>query len=166
MKKVFLIRHSKASRELELINDLDRPLIERGYRDAVSMSAVLKSEMEMPDLILTSQSVRTWSTALIFARTFNYEASKIKVDARIYEASSKELLSVVNRIHEDFSTVLLFGHNPGLQRFISYLTGTDNGHFATSAIAGIQFNNLSWDEISQNTGELYFLKEPKSNVYL
>ncbi|HNR20024.1 MAG TPA: histidine phosphatase family protein [Bacteroidia bacterium] len=166
MKKLFLIRHSKSSRELELINDLDRPLTERGYRDAVSMSAVLKSELEMPDLILTSQSVRTWSTALIFARTFNYESSKIKVDTRIYEASTKELLSIINRIHEDFSNVLLFGHNPGLQKFISYLCGVDNGHFSTSAIAGVQFNNLSWDEISQSTGELFFLKEPKSNVYL
>lgn len=166
MKKLFLIRHSKASREFELINDLDRPLTERGCRDAVSMSAVLKSEIELPDLILTSQSVRTWSTALIFSRTFNYESSKIIVDPRIYEASVKELLTVVNRIHEDFANILLFGHNPGLQRFICYLSGADSGHFPTSAIAGLQFNNLSWEEVSQNTGELFFLKEPKSNVYL
>lgn len=166
MKKLFLIRHSKASRELSLINDLDRPLTERGYRDAVSMSAVLKTETETVDLFLTSQSVRTWSTALIFSRTFNYEPAKIKVDARLYEASTKELLTVVNKVHDDLNTVFLFGHNPGLHRFLLYLTGKDEGHFATSAIAGISFNGLSWEEVSKDTGNLFLMKEPRANVYL
>jgi phosphohistidine phosphatase len=166
MKKIYLIRHSKASREFSLINDMDRPLTERGYRDAVSMSAVLKSEIQRVDLFLTSPSVRTWSTALIFARTFGFENNKIKVDSRIYEASTKELLAVVNRIHDEYDSVFLFGHNPGLERFLLYLTGKSDGHLTTSAIAGITFNTSSWAEVSKDTGNLIFLKEPKINVYL
>ena len=145
---------------------MDRPLTERGYRDAVSMSAVLKSETQNVDLLLTSPSVRTWSTALIFARTFDFENNKIKVDGRIYEASTKELLTVVNRINDEYDSVFLFGHNPGLERFLVYLTGKSEGHLNTSAIAGITFNTSSWEEVSKDSGNLLFLKEPKVNVYL
>lgn len=160
MKTLFLIRHCKATTRYSLIHDIDRPLNERGYRDSVSMSALLKKVCPQPDLFMSSPSVRTFSTALSFARTFNFDISKIVFESRIYEAHTRDLLVVVNRIADSNTKVFLFGHNPGLERFIAFLTGSDPGHFATSSFAQINFNLDSWKLVSENSGTLAVIKSP------
>lgn len=164
MRTLFLIRHSKATTKYSLIHDIDRPLNERGYRDSVSMSALLKKATGTPDIFISSPSVRTYATALSFARTFGYDISKIHLENRIYEGHTKDLLHVVNnKIDDSCKNVFLFGHNPGLERFIAFLTGSDPGHFATSSFAQINFNLDSWKLVSENSGNLAVIKSPVVN---
>ncbi len=165
-KTLFLIRHSKSTRELPLISDMDRPLTEKGYRDAVAMSGVLSEHCKNPDLILSSPSVRTFSTALIFARTLKYSINQIALENRIYEAGSRDLLAVLNKMDDSHNTILLFCHNPGATRFLSLLTGDESRHFSTSAFAAIKFDSNSWKSISAGTGKLLMHKQPRESSFI
>lgn len=165
-KTLYLIRHSKSTREITLISDIDRPLTERGYRDAVAMSGVFTEYCKKPDLILSSPSVRTFSTALIFARALKYPINDITLENRVYEAGSRDLLSVINKIEDKHNTILLFCHNPGITRFLSLLTGDESKHFSTSAFAEIDFALDSWKLISQGTGTLKMIKQPRETSFI
>jgi phosphohistidine phosphatase len=68
MKKLFLVRHAKSDWTYEGLPDIDRPLNERGYRDAHIMSKHLSSKKHVPDGIIASPAIRTINTALIFSR--------------------------------------------------------------------------------------------------
>ena len=165
-KTLYLIRHSKSTREIPLISDIDRPLTEKGYRDAVAMSGVLSDLCKNPDLILSSPSVRTFSTALIFARALKYPVNEIVLENRIYEAGSRDLLAVLNKMDDKYKTILLFCHNPGATRFLSLLTGGESQHFSTSAFAGIKFEVDQWKMISNDSGTLQVLKQPRESSFI
>ncbi len=164
-KTLYLIRHSKATREFAQINDIDRPLMERGCHDAQKMSIVLQENFPQVDLMLASPSVRTFSTALIFARTLSYPINDIKIDKKIYQAGSRDLLSVINNLDDKYSSVLLFAHNPGISRLLNMLVGMDNGQFATSAYAIVHFDLDQWGAISAGTGKLLSYRQPRESIY-
>jgi phosphohistidine phosphatase len=164
-KTLHLIRHSKATREFSQINDIDRPLTERGCHDAQKMSVSFQESFPQLDLILTSPSVRTFSTALIFARTLSYPVNDIKIDRKIYQAGSRDLLSVINHLDNKYSSVMLFAHNPGISRLLNILVGMDNGQFATSAFAIVHFDLDQWAAISAGTGKLLSYRQPRENIY-
>jgi phosphohistidine phosphatase len=166
MKTLYLIRHSKSTREISLISDIDRPLTERGYRDAVTMSGILADYCKNPDLIMSSPSVRTFSTALIFARTLKYPVNEIVLENKVYEAGSRDLLGVLNKVDDKNNTILIFCHNPGATRFLSLLTGEESKHFSTTAFAEINFGVDSWKMISQGSGTLKMLKQPRETSFI
>jgi len=164
-KTLYLVRHSKATREFSQINDIDRPLMERGCHDAQKMSVTLQESFPQVDLMLASPSVRTFSTALIFARTLNYPINDIKIDKKIYQAGSRDLLSVINHLDDKYSSVLLFAHNPGISRLLNMIVGMDNGQFATSAYAIVHFDLDQWAAISAGTGKLLSYRQPRETIY-
>ncbi len=114
MKKIFLIRHAKSDWGHEGLPDIDRPLNERGYRDAHEMSKRLREKKQDPDLILSSPAIRAMSTALIFARTFEYPESEIKILPSLYEAQPETIINTIAAIDEKYHKVFLFSHNPTL----------------------------------------------------
>src|SRR5438270_6969509 len=97
MKTLFLVRHAKSSRDDPALPDKDRPLNDRGKRDAPKMGKRLAKREVMPDLILSSPAKRALKTAKIIAKKLDYKLADIVVNERLYETGADDLLHVIPR---------------------------------------------------------------------
>ncbi len=117
MKRLFLIRHAKSSWDDPALPDKDRPLGDRGRRDARKMGKRLAKRDVKPDLILSSPARRALKTARIIAKKLDYKLKDIVVDDRLYAGAVNDLLNVVHKLGDKLERVMLFGHNPELTEF-------------------------------------------------
>ncbi len=92
MKTLFLVRHAKSSRDDPTLPDKERPLNDRGMRDAPRMGERLAKQGAQPDLILSSPAVRALATAELIAKRLDYKVKDIVVDQRLYAAAPDDLL--------------------------------------------------------------------------
>jgi phosphohistidine phosphatase len=162
MKTLFVMRHAKSSWENADLSDFERPLNERGLRAAPFMGALMREKNFAPDLILSSPARRAKETAETVKRAANFSAA-IKFDERIYEASPHALVYLLAETGNEFSRVLLVGHNPGLEGLIKILTGKLEA-MPTAALAEIELNVENWSEISTDCGRLISLIRPKEEM--
>jgi len=84
VKTLFLVRHAKSSRNEPALQDKDRPLNNRGKRDAPKMGKRLAKREVTPDLILSSPAKRALKTAQLIAKKLDYKLQDIVVDERLY----------------------------------------------------------------------------------
>ena len=164
MKTLFLVRHAKSDQGIDGIEDIDRPLNTRGYRDAHSMSSAMKEKMLLPDLIVTSPAIRAFSTALIFCRNFNFNPDDIIIKSALYDSSVKDYLKVVTQADDKFSNILLFGHNPIISDFANSLASAITESLPTCSIVGITSNCKYWENFEESECELLFYDFPKKNL--
>lgn len=159
MKRLFLIRHAKSSWDDAALADRDRPLNERGRRDAPKIAGRLARREVKPDLILSSPAVRALTTAKIIAGKLDYKRKDIVVDDRLYAAEVDGLLAVIHELG-DQSCVMIFGHNPELSELAQRLSGQIT-HLPTCAVAEFSFDTKSWSAIGTCTPEKIALDYPK-----
>src|SRR5262252_314235 len=114
MKSLFIVRHAKSSRDDPTLPDRERPLNDRGRRDAPRMGERLAKQDVKPDLILSSPALRALTTAEIIARKLDYKVKEIVVDERLYAATSDDVLKIIRELGQKSKRVMLFGHNPAL----------------------------------------------------
>lgn len=164
MKTLFLIRHAKSSwADLEM-KDFDRPLNERGKKNAPFMGKWLAKEKIHPDLIISSPAKRAITTARKIAKEIEYPKDKILQNKNIYEANVNTLLQLVNQIDNQNQIVFLFGHNPGFTDFLNYLTGENISNIPTCGITQINFEINDWKEVSKDLGTLIRFEYPKKFI--
>ncbi|MBA3664101.1 MAG: histidine phosphatase family protein [Bacteroidetes bacterium] len=163
MKELFLIRHAKSDWGTEFLKDVDRPLNERGYSDAYFMSGWFLKNQTVPAKILSSTATRALNTALIFARTFDFNMSNFALEKNIYESSSKNLISIIREQPNDVTSLAVFCHNPAITEVCNALL---NDFFIedvpTCGITGIKFSVNGWQDIAEKKGELGFYQFPKN----
>ena len=159
MRTLFLMRHAKSSWDDPSLADFDRPLNARGERDAPRMGELMRRESFAPDVIVCSPAARARQTA-IAAKEAARLGAEIRFDERIYEASPNALRQVAAEIGNDHESLMLVGHNPGMEGFIRYITGLIEP-MPTAALAVIELDIGSWSEISDDTGRLVNVFRPK-----
>ena len=159
MKTLYILRHAKSSWNNTGLSDFERPLNERGFDDAPMMGGVMKKNKFQPDLILSSPAKRALQTATIIRKSADI-SGEIQFDKRIYEASPKRLLEVIAEQNAGSASILLVGHNPGLEGLVEFLSG-ESLPMPTAALAVIDLNIEQWSEITSTTGTLRTLIRPK-----
>lgn len=157
MKQLLLIRHAKAEKD-SAGKDFDRPLKYPGIQDARFMADRLKEQSITPQLIVTSPALRTKTTAEIFADAFHLPDPT--PEKTIYEASRQTWLKVINALPDQFGTIAIVGHNPGVAEILRYLTG-EGREVHTSTVALVEFDTNEWASISGDTGKLVYYSSPK-----
>ncbi len=161
MKRLYLIRHAKSSWEDHLLSDYDRPLSDRGKRDAPKIGEVLKSKNVSPDLIISSTARRALKTSKIFSTILDYPIENIVEDSTIYEATTQNLLNIINRIDNKYNSVLLFGHNPAFTVLANLLGDKYVDNMPTSAVAELELTVDSWIDVGADSGKLVGFEYPK-----
>ena len=159
MRTLFILRHAKSSWKNKELADFERPLNSRGRKAAETMGAFLKREKVNPDLILSSSAVRARETVDILLRSAKAK-SDLRFDERIYEAPATTLLEVISEIDKDAESVLIVGHNPGLEELVTLLTGQVQT-MPTAALAKISFKTSNWTNAGTKSGTLEWLVRPK-----
>jgi phosphohistidine phosphatase len=155
---LIVLRHAKAV-HVPGLADRERPLTDRGERDAGLAGETLKQVGLAPDLVLCSPSARTRQTAeLALARLA--PGAPLHLESEIYEAYPDELLELIGRTDDDVSTLLLVGHNPGVYELIMNLTLVhgDEG-FPPGAFAVLETG--SWADLGPGDGRLISRWTPK-----
>lgn len=130
MLQLLLLRHAKSSWDEAGLDDFDRPLNPRGRRAARAMAQYLRKAALRPDMILCSAARRTRETYDILEPAL--EGIPVSFEADLYEAGRHDLLKRLHRLDDHLHTVMLIGHNPGLERLASALA---NGHGEAKPLA-------------------------------
>ncbi|MCX7423537.1 MAG: histidine phosphatase family protein [Planctomycetia bacterium] len=160
MKTLLLLRHGKSSWGDVLLADHDRPLKKRGHRAAQQMGHLLAELRLVPDLVLTSTATRARDTAVLMANTAGYRGT-ISAIAELYHAEHLAFVELVSSVSIEAETVLVVGHNPGLEDWLMQLVG-DLHEFPTAALAWIELPIGYWSELTRETrGTLRGVWRPK-----
>jgi phosphohistidine phosphatase len=162
MKTLLLVRHAKSSRDDPATPDKDRPLNNRGKRDAPKMGERLAERDVKPDLILSSPAARALKTAEIVAKKLDYELKDIAVDERLYAVGADDLLDVVRQLGDKLKRVMVVGHNPELTT-LAHRFSSEIIHMPTCAVAEFKFDAKSWSTIDKDKPVKVALDYPKQS---
>lgn len=118
------MRHAKSDWQSGADTDFDRPLNKRGRRAAVDMGQVLKKRRAPPDRVVSSPALRARQTVeRVFLQT-GWRLDRLRFDDTLYLADLDRLLAVC-REHDECESLMLVGHNPGLEELLVHLCGDD-----------------------------------------
>jgi phosphohistidine phosphatase len=160
MKTLLLVRHAKSSWD-EPVSDIERPLNKRGKKDAPFMAELISKKIEKPDIIFSSQAVRALDTAKYFASAFNYPENEIRVDNIIYHEGASGIISMLKKLDEKITSVMVFGHNPILTYLASMLFGKAFDDVPTCAVICFELEIEAWTQIDDMPATLQFFEYPK-----
>ncbi|GAB2623569.1 histidine phosphatase family protein [Streptomyces capparidis] len=158
-RRIVLLRHAKA--DWPSVPDHERPLAERGRRDAPAAGRWLAGTGIDFDLVLCSSAVRTRETWKLAAHELPRRPRTV-YEERLYEAGLGDLLALLTETPDDIHDLLLIGHNPGMHALADALSGQADPDpaaklarrgFPTSATAVVAFTG-SWKSVEHGVGRL------------
>ena len=160
MKQLFILRHAKSDWSDPQIADRDRPLNKRGKRDAPRMGRLLCENRLVPDVVLSSPAKRAMSTAEAVLQAAHYTCKIRRLDS-LYMAGTEAYLNALGGLPERVTAVMVVGHNPGLEDFLSLLTDS-SVMLPTAALAQVELPIDAWRELNSGTrGRLIGLWRPR-----
>ena len=162
MKSLYFVRHAKSSWRDPLLSDEMRPLNSRGKRDAPYMASMMADNESSPDLLISSTAVRAKRTANHFLKAFGLDKSKLVKDQRLYLASPQAMLDVIRELPNDYSTIYLFGHNPGMTEIANHFSDEYVDNVPTCGIVKITCNINEWYELNKQNSrrtQFYYPKQ-------
>ncbi len=161
MKTLMLLRHAKSSWNNASLNDHDRPLNARGLNDAPRMGRLLYSEDLVPDVIYSSTAKRAADTAGSVALAAGFEGD-IHYTRDLYHADPDAYMEVARSLNDTVNSVLMVGHNPGLEELVAELSGHAEP-LPTAALAVFSLNVAEWADFSLDSeARLLHLWLPKT----
>ncbi|MFE5397566.1 SixA phosphatase family protein [Streptomyces sp. NPDC056568] len=158
-RRIVLFRHAKA--DWPQVTDHERPLADRGRKDAAEAGRRLADTGIAFDQALCSTSTRTRETWKLAVQEFPHRPKTV-YEERVYEASPGELIAVLNETPDDLKNVLVIGHNPGMEGLAEILAGSAEGDvrermghrgFPTAAFAVLTFTG-SWKDVEPGIAAL------------
>ena len=160
MRSLFILRHAKSSWDNARLADHDRPLNERGRRDAPYMGQLLRREGLLPDLIITSTAERALRTAEMVALACGYD-HELQVTRHFYLAGTESYLSALRHLPDNIQSVMVVGHNPGMEELLERLTGRSEA-MPTAALAHLELPINHWADLrGKGSGRLLNLWLPQ-----
>jgi phosphohistidine phosphatase len=145
MKTLTLLRHAKSSWDNSGLADHDRPLNERGQRDAPEMAQRIHAAAIRPSLIVSSPATRTWETAKALAAEISYPIEFLQRDNQLYLASLDTLIDYVGQQDPGFNSLLVVAHNPGITVFANYLCPGLTDNVPTCGVVSVTIDSNDWD---------------------
>jgi phosphohistidine phosphatase len=149
VRTLLILRHAKSSWAQAGQDDWQRPLNDRGLRDAPAVGEWLREQSLVPDLIITSDAVRARTTAQAVAAASGYKGELV-VEPSLYLATPDDAIAVLSGVADDARSVMIVGHNPGLEDLVAQLTDEHHG-MPTAAIVHLTVPIARWSELDGTT---------------
>ena len=169
MKTLGIWRHAKSDWNDRSARDFDRPLNKRGQKGAAIMGRHISALPLYWERIIASPAVRVAQTIELGAQAAGINP-QVRWDRRIYLASSATLIDLLREQEGDPATILMVGHNPGLEDLIFDLVPNDGSNplrdiveekFPTAAFAQLEMDIESWADVEEGTARLVSLTRPR-----
>ncbi len=161
MKTLYLMRHAKSSWKHAELDDLDRPLLEKGLKRTRLVIEYLQKHETVIDLIITSHAARALETAHIIAHAFNVDESCFRIEKGVYMADASSLIDQFFDLPKKASNVLMVGHNPSITTFANTFLDEKIEYLPTSGLVAISFDTDNWEELPVAQHKTEFLIFPK-----
>lgn len=161
-----LLRHAKSDWDSNAADDFDRPLAKRGRSAAQRMAAWMQEHDVVPEYVVSSTAVRARATAAIVTNALHLDTARVEYQDNLYLADVDELLTAARRCPKTAKSVMLVGHNPGLEDLLTYLCGEElptaaNGKLLpTAALARIDLPD-NWKKLQRDSGKIIAITRPK-----
>ena len=165
MKTLLLVRHAKSSWDNAALKDFDRPLNERGKKNAPEMASRLAKRKIDIDLFVSSPAKRAKTTAILFNKELKKKEDDIIFENDLYHADPEAFLQVISKIDQRYQCVALFSHNPGITDFANSLTDARIDNIPTCGVFAITVEAETWSDFDTSTKNFLFFDYPKSEVY-
>lgn len=162
MKTLIIVRHAKSSWDDISLADIDRPLNERGKRDAKEMAARLAKKGLRPDIMISSPAKRARKTSKRFLKEFDFDQDALRIEPALYEAPVKNFYQVIENLDNDFKTAILFSHNPGITDFVNDLGCLPVYNMPTCGVFAIEIQTGDWSEVQTADKKFLFFDYPKN----
>lgn len=163
MLTLLLVRHAKSSWDDPGQTDFERPLNNRGLKDAPKMAKLIKEKGLTPDLIISSPAERALKTAIFFAEEYHFDIQNIVKQDVIYSGSVQTIFEKMKQIEDRYKTVFVFGHNPNITYIGRVLAFEFTDDFPTCGVLCIDFKTDRWSDISGFNGKMRFFEYPKKD---
>ena len=169
MKRLMLLRHAKSGDDGTVARDFDRPLNAKGRRAARAIGRYMRDQSLHIDAVIASPAVRVAETLQEVESAYGRGLSP-QWDKGLYLATPDELLEAVHGAPAEATTVLLVGHNPGLEQLALQLVPMrEPGHargevaikYPTASLAEMTFAVDRWDQITPGGGDLVRFVRPR-----
>ncbi|MEM6262013.1 MAG: histidine phosphatase family protein [Bacteroidota bacterium] len=160
MKTLVLCRHAKSDWP-EGIRDFDRPLKNRGEKDAARLGKLLYSHGFMPDLMVSSPANRAISTASIVQAELQFTQQIIQ-HASIYHEGTGSLLNLIDQLPLESDTVMIFGHNPTMEDTVrSLLRMNSPFQMPTAGMVCLESYSPDWQQFRKHFLHLRWMQIPR-----
>lgn len=164
MKTLLLIRHAKSSWDDPGLSDFERPLNDRGKKDAPAMAERLYERGIKVDAFVTSPARRARKTAEQFARQYKKEKSVLQLKTELYMAGDETFYDVISRLNDEDDCVAVFSHNPGITDFANELTDARIDNIPTCGIFAVCIDTKKWNKFREAKKKFLFFDYPKAFV--
>ncbi|MGE0755397.1 MAG: histidine phosphatase family protein [Pirellulaceae bacterium] len=159
MKNLLLLRHAKSSWNDSSLPDHQRPLNERGKRDAPRAGEQLVARQIRPQLVLSSSAKRAAKTAKKAIEASGYE-TELRLLDELYLATPDAYLAQLRKLPDSLSCILVVGHNPGMEELLLGLTGLHQA-FPTAGLASLDIATERWRDLQlDHTAQLRWQWRP------
>jgi len=164
-RHLLILRHAKSAWDTNAPRDFERPLAKRGLRDAPRVGRRLRKQRLVPDYVVSSPAERAKQTAVKVCNELGIKKKKINWNRRIYAGSGRTLLKVVRKTPARVNTLMLVGHNPGVDELLAYLCGakTKIPKYAeplpTAAVAHLEIP-ADWKKLKTGSARLAAIARP------
>ena len=162
MKTLLLVRHAKSSWDDAATKDFDRPLNDRGKRNAPEMASRLVKKKVDVSLLVSSPAKRAKTTAILFSGELKKKEGDIVFEKDLYQADADVFYSVISRINDKYDSVAVFSHNPGITDFANSLTEMRVDNIPTCGIFAVNIQVEKWSEFAAGKKTFLFFDYPKS----
>lgn len=161
VKRLYLVRHAKSSHENPNLKDFDRPLNNRGKKDASVMGGKLQAAGVILDHVISSPARRNRQTAKLLLEKMAIDLGKVNWDQGLYRCAPMILQERIKAIDDQFGHVMVFGHNPAITAVANFFQKDSMiQHVPTSGVIAIEFQTSSWAEADSTNGKLLFFERP------
>ena len=164
MKTLIIVRHAKSSWAEIGQKDFDRPLNERGKKDAPEMAEKLLDAKINVDAFVSSSAKRARKTAKYFIKAFGKTKDEIILKEELYNAPRATFYETIAALNDQYESVAIFAHNPGITDFVNSLC--DNmkiDEMPTCAVFAVKIPTNTWKEFATAEKEFLFFKYPKES---
>ncbi|HEY0316438.1 MAG TPA: histidine phosphatase family protein [Sphingomonas sp.] len=171
MKRLITFRHAKSGWDQPATRDFDRALNDKGKRAALTMGRHMRALGMSFDSVIASPAVRVVETLDAMFDGYGRRPA-VGWDRRVYLASTATLLEIVQEAPDSAETILLAGHNPGIEELVLDLS-TDAGEeeirargevgekYPTASVAELVFDVAHWADVEEGGGHLVRFVRPR-----
>jgi phosphohistidine phosphatase len=168
MKTLTLLRHAKSTWNDPVARDFDRPLNKRGRKAAHAVGRAMRSGGLRFDRVIASPALRVTETLDGLAEGYGGPLDPV-YDQRVYLASPATLLDLIHEVPDATETLLIVGHNPGLESLTLLLTADDGDalrsevavKYPTATLAEISLPVDHWREVARGMGRVTRFVRPR-----
>ena len=148
MKTWIMVRHAKSSWVLDM-PDSERPISDRGVRDATLVGRELNKYNLNIEQVFSSPAKRAFDTSLLMVAELGLSTEKILIEQELYDFHGAKVLDFIRKLPDELNTIMSFGHNYACTFIAHKLSKFSKSNIPTSTAIIFDFDVSSWSKVEQ-----------------